>query len=120
MRSASETRKMARYLAIRERGRPGCAGASMLGAGERPSTTGRSGSVCVARASGGVMAGAGLLEDTGDDLLERRLFHADVGDGVAIEDGRQDRGDLAPPDLHVGPGPLAAHDLAEPAEVLGG
>src|SRR5690242_12170765 len=111
---------MARYLAIRRRGRPGRAVASTPTVVERPSTAGTAGSVCVTRASGGVMAGAGLLEDTSDHLLERRLFHADVGHGMPVEDGGQDRGDLAPADLHVGPRPLAAHDLAEPAEVLGG
>ena len=65
------------------------------------------------------MGGAGLLEDSGDDLLERRLFHAHVGHGVPVEDRRQDLGDLAALDLDVGPWALAAHHLAEPAQVVG-
>ena len=48
----------------------------------------------VASASGGVMGGPGLLEDAGDDLFQRRLLHAHVGHGVAVEDRRQHLGDL--------------------------
>ena len=51
------------------------------------------------------MGGPGLLEDAGDDLLERRLLHAHVGHRMAVEDRRQHLGDLARSTLMSAHGP---------------
>ena len=92
----SETRKIDRYfdqlrrrLARGRRERSAAERSPAAVAGDRLSSAG------VARASGGVMGGAGLLEDSGDDLFQRRFLHAHVGHGVPVEDRRQHLGDLA-------------------------
>ena len=63
------------------------------------------------------MSVPGLLEDLGDDLLQRRVFHAHVGHRMPVEDRAEDLGDARPLDLEVGERSLAPHDLAESAQV---
>ena len=65
------------------------------------------------------MGDPGLLEDLGDDLLERRVLHAHVGQGVPVQDRPQHLGHPRPLDLDVGERALAPDDLAELAQVLG-
>src|SRR4051794_22874135 len=69
-----------------------------------------------ARASGGLMGLAALLEDEGDELLERRVLHAHVGHGVAVEDRTQDLRHAGAVDLQVGRGALATGHLAVAVE----
>src|SRR5262245_14931548 len=72
-----------------------------------------------ANCSGGVRAGPVLLEDGGDDLVQRRAVHAYVGDRVA---GRQGPEHLAPPPpihLQIHLRPVRARDLAEPPRPVG-
>src|SRR3954447_2964730 len=76
IRSTSEARKILKYL---RKVAPG-PGPGVPRPGSADGHTGRvEGASTSARVSGGVMAGAGLLEDAGDDLFERGILHSDVG-----------------------------------------
>src|SRR4051812_11764873 len=97
IRSTSEARQILVYLRTAatgprgERKGPACAS----GRGRRGVGVG------AASASGGVMGLATLLEDARDHLFERRLLHADVGHGVAVQDHSQDLGHPRALDLQV-------------------
>src|SRR5438876_1096204 len=55
--------------------------------------------------------GVGLLEDAGDDLVERRVLHAHVNHGVVVEDGGEHLGDPAAVHLQIDDRPAVAGDL---------
>src|SRR5437764_5567425 len=95
MRSTSDVRKMFRYFRST---RPG-------------PRRGRA-------ASDGFMPHLPLLEDAGDDLVQRRVLDADVGDGVAVEDGAEHLGDAGAVHLEGDDRPLAAGDLAVAPQVV--
>src|SRR4051794_34511894 len=100
IRSTSEARKIRRYFrsVASDRHAGGRAGAGSGSAG----AAGRRAVGVGATMSGGLMALATLLEDAGDEVLERRVLHAHVGHGVAVEDRPQDLGHPGTLDLDVG------------------
>src|ERR1017187_891138 len=115
IRSVSEARKIAQYFA--RRGPPARgAGATRRRSEAAPVAT-KGGKPSAARASGGVMSVLGLLEDAGNDLLQRRLFHAQVGHGMPVENRGQYTRHPAARHLDVGPRPLPAHHLSEIPQV---
>ena len=82
MRSESETRKILEYFRTTA-ARPGDGGAGSAPPETKGAAAVRSG--CVARVSGGVMTESGLLEDLGDHLFQRWVFHAHIGQRMTIE-----------------------------------
>src|SRR5947207_1072055 len=103
IRSMREMRTMRLYLRRPSRGRR--AGGARMGP---PSAVG----------SNGLMLGVSLLEDAGDDLVERRVLHAHVEYRIALQDGAQDLGDPAAVHLEIDDRPTVADDLAEAVQVV--
>src|SRR5438067_1673206 len=91
MRSMSEARKMFTYFFSTARGFNAGGGSSEL-----PNAL--------------VMAGASLLEHAGDHLVERRVLHAHVHDGVLVENRIQHGRHLAALHLQVNGWPFAFGD----------
>src|ERR671916_2217685 len=116
IRSTSEARKILKYLR-KVAPWPGSGVARPVPA---DGLTGRvEGASTSARDSGGVMAGAGLLEDAGDDLFERRVLDPDVDDLILVEDRPQDLGHPRALHLQVDLRALGPGHLAEAGEVVG-
>src|SRR4051794_37705619 len=69
--------------------------------------------------SGGVMAGAGLLEDAGDHLFQRRILYAEVQNRMTVKYCSQHLADPGALHLEIGRWPLPACDFAVPLEVVG-
>src|SRR5262245_46732194 len=60
-----------------------------------------------------------LFEDPGNDLVERRIVHGDVGERVAVEDRAEHLSDLAAIDAEIGDWAFAAGHFAELLEAVG-
>src|SRR5262245_1649696 len=60
----------------------------------------------------------GLLEHTSDDLLERRVVNAHIGDLVLIEDRAEHVRDTGAINLQLGDRPLLTADLAVSSKVV--
>src|SRR5438270_99410 len=58
------------------------------------------------------------FEDVSDDLVQRRVLHAHVDNGVLIENGGEHVGDARAIDLQVRDRPLAVGNLAEPRQIV--
>src|SRR5436189_5943325 len=97
MRSMSDTRRMFQYF-LTERRMP---------------RTGRSATDMLH-----LRRDAALLENAGDDLIERRVLHAHVDDGIAVEDDAEHLGDPRAVHLQVGGGPFPAGHFAELFQVV--
>src|SRR5947209_7995587 len=65
----------------------------------------------------GFMTSAGLLENAGDDLVERRILDAHVDDRMAIENDTQDLAHPRALHLQVHNRPFAAGDLTEALQI---
>src|SRR5205807_10415077 len=101
----SDTRKILPYLRMPRSKREPAAGAW------RASTICKLSGSWTARSAGlliGVMAGAGLLENAGDDLVQRRILNAHVDDRVAIEDGAEHLAHAGALHLEIDHRPFAA------------
>src|SRR4051812_5481007 len=116
IRSTSEARKILKYL----RKVAPWPGPGVARPGSEVDHTGRvEMALASARVSGGVMAGAGLLEDAGDDLLERGVLHPDVGHFILVEDRPEDLGHPGSLHLQVDLWALGSGHLAETGEFFG-
>src|ERR1700676_5085522 len=111
MRSIKEARKIFHYVG-RGGGSPGRDGGENPGEGHRRTIAG-------AAVSDGFMASVGLLEETCDHLIERRILNAHVDYRVLVEDGAKDFGHTGAIHLEFRYWPFLASDLAEEIKSLG-
>src|SRR5947209_5129980 len=107
MRSVKDARKTFAYLTRGER-----CGGSATGA-DRDTLSPASGI-----ASAGLMARLPFLEDTSDDLVERRVLNADVDDREPVQDRAQDVRHAGPLDFQADNRALASRHFAEPLQSL--
>src|SRR5579871_1280301 len=110
MRSMSETRKIFTYLRR---------GAGRGARGEGITATDESGSSGIGLYPSPLVPRPALLfrpslfEDAGNHLIQRRVLHAHVQHGVAIQDRPEDVGHPAARDFQVGRRPFGPDDFAE-------
>src|SRR5438874_6530833 len=111
MRSMSDTRRMFQYFLTPEKGDAARFDPARSNASKRAASP-FSGDMLHLRCD------PALLENAGDDLIERRVLHAHVNNGVTIKDDAEHLGDTRAVHLQIGGRPFPAGHFAELFQVV--